>query len=1291
MSDVVEKTLTALPSLLSLDPQPGAGKLSASSKLGNLIRSVTELTSKHEEEKLIKKELSALKEQVSSPNTSLRQMREIMVRAIYCEMLGYEASFSYIHAIKLAQQGSGLEKRVGYLAVSLFLNEGHDLLLLLVNTVLKDLQSTNLIEVCMALTVVSQIFPKDMIPAVLPLVEDKLTHSKEIIRRKAVLALYKFYLIAPNQVQHIHDKFRKALCDKDPGVMTASLHIYLQMIKESPDSFKELTPSLVTILKQVVGGKLPVEFNYHSVPAPWLQMQLLRMLALLGKEDQSVSELMYDVLDESLRRAEINHNITYAILYECVKTIYTIHPKSELLEKAAKCIGKFVLSPKINLKYLGLKALTYVVQQDPNLALQHQMTIIECLDHPDPIIKRETLELLYRITNGQNVSVIVQKMLDFLRQSKDEHTTIDLVGKTMNTVFSLGGDEMQQEIPSSFLRLLAEGFDSAEENLQLRLNAVDSYLALLQTDTSHLPQRFLQVISWVLGEFSFLKVGLEPSVVLAQLGRLLEQSRITTETRSWVLAAMCKLCGGAACAGVAGEVAGRYGGSLSTTLRQQALELIVLSRDGALKDRTLPQNASWDGLEVDSSLSFLDGFVSDALAQGAAPYKPPHQRQEELSQAKVLNFEPYGLSMPISLSTCSLTDRQSPTGFSLSSGLSGNSAELSHKGGLLKMEGVHRVWGKEGYLPQKEATEEVPAVPILPPVPSHQQGGANSVQTDIPGLAPVPGQASVQEQEKRQLASSLFVGLGLQNEPCLMGKPEVAPQRFRRKARLQEPAGGSDKLSESSYSSHSTMDSLLDSSPAPLLEEELNTAAPLGRQPITTSSLGEGQNTTSSLGERPNTTSFLGEGPNTTSSLGEGPNTTSSLGEEPNTTSSLGEEPNTTSSLGEEPNTTSSLGEEPNTTSSLGEEPNTTSSLGESPHTTSSLGEGLNTTSSLGEGPNATSSLEEWPNTTSSLGEWPNTTSSLGEWPNATCLLGEGLTTDSLPEEGPSITGPWGEGPTEPPPLPCDPEDTLGYQSGAEGEDEPPERSDGATEPPPSRTGRETPPGLPTELLELPHSELLSLASDHSLALSVWKVYREEALELHLLIRNSCSSSLQGVSMQLTSDHLKVLGGANRVFPSVDDLGTVTSQYSVVMEMPLVHAMVGGAVTYHSQSESANELQFSLGLTLTDFIRPLLLSTEDYGRLWLSFSHDVKQNLQLLPDNEDPFSATLNVLKEKLQLHLVEIIGTEGIMACQLLPGYPCLLHCHAHTGSLTVWVRSPVPDLPDCLLYHCQRALQER
>lgn len=45
-----------------------------------------------------------------------------------------------------------------------------------------------------------------------------------------------------------------------------------------------------------------------------------------------------------------------------------------------------------------------------------------------------------------------------------------------------------------------------------------------------------------------------------------------------------------------------------------------------------------------------------------------------------LNLEPYGLSLPISMSSCSITDRQSPTLLSISSGLSGDSTDFSHKG-----------------------------------------------------------------------------------------------------------------------------------------------------------------------------------------------------------------------------------------------------------------------------------------------------------------------------------------------------------------------------------------------------------------------------------------------------------------------------------------------------------------------------------------------------------------------------------------------------------------------------------
>ncbi|KAL7980045.1 hypothetical protein Chor_001313, partial [Crotalus horridus] len=480
MSDVVERTLSALPGWLGQQREPAAalgggggggggparpGRSAATSRLGGLIRSITALASKHEEEKLIHQELNNLKATVSAPTTTLKLMKECMVRMVYCEMLGYEASFGYIHAIKLAQQGNLFEKRVGYLAISLFLHENHELLVLLVNTV----------------------------------------------------------------------------------------------VKEDSSECKDLTSSFVTILKQVVGGKLPADYNYHNTPAPWLQIQLLRILRLLGKDDPRTSELMYEVLDESLRRAEINHNITYAILFECVHTIYTIHPKSDLLEKAAKCIGKFVLSPKINLKYL----------------------VIECLEHPDPIIKRETLELLYRITNEQNVTVIVQKMLDYINQSKEEYTIINIAGKIA---------ELAEKYPFFFfccVCVLLLGFEDEKEDVQLRFHAVQSYLSLLEDKNAVYPQKFLQVMSWVLGEYSYLLQNVDPEVVLASLYRILK-SNATSETKAWIVAAISK-------------TASRATGSKT----------------------------------VDASLSFLDGFVAEGLDRGALPYKPHHQRQEEkLSQEK---------------------------------------------------------------------------------------------------------------------------------------------------------------------------------------------------------------------------------------------------------------------------------------------------------------------------------------------------------------------------------------------------------------------------------------------------------------------------------------------------------------------------------------------------------------------------------------------------------------------------------------------------------------------------------
>lgn len=71
---------------------------------------------------------------------------------------------------------------------------------------------------------------------------------------------------------------KKALCDREPSVMAAALNLYLEEIKDNPRKYKELTGSFVIILKQVIEHKLPKEFDYHRMPAPWIQMKILKIL-----------------------------------------------------------------------------------------------------------------------------------------------------------------------------------------------------------------------------------------------------------------------------------------------------------------------------------------------------------------------------------------------------------------------------------------------------------------------------------------------------------------------------------------------------------------------------------------------------------------------------------------------------------------------------------------------------------------------------------------------------------------------------------------------------------------------------------------------------------------------------------------------------------------------------------------------------------------------------------------------------------------------------------------------------
>ena len=185
------------------------GGFGQSKEFLDLVKSIGEARSKSEEDRIVLHEIEMLKRRINEPDIPKRKMKEYIIRLVYIEMLGHDASFGYIHAVKMTHDDSLLLKRTGYLAVTLFLNEDHDLIILIVNTIQKDLKSDNYLVVCAALNAVCKLINEETIPAVIQQVVELLGHPKEGVRKKAVMALHSFYQRSPSSVNHLVSSFQK--------------------------------------------------------------------------------------------------------------------------------------------------------------------------------------------------------------------------------------------------------------------------------------------------------------------------------------------------------------------------------------------------------------------------------------------------------------------------------------------------------------------------------------------------------------------------------------------------------------------------------------------------------------------------------------------------------------------------------------------------------------------------------------------------------------------------------------------------------------------------------------------------------------------------------------------------------------------------------------------------------------------------------------------------------------------------------------------------------------------------
>ncbi|URD78531.1 AP-4 complex subunit [Musa troglodytarum] len=623
----------------------------------DLVKSIGEARSKAEEDRIILREVESLRRRIAEPDVPRRKMKEYIIRLVYAEMLGHDASFGYIHAVKMTHDDALPLKRTGYLAVTLFLSEDHDLIILIVNTIQKDLRSDNYLVVCAALAAVCKLINEETIPAVLPQVVDLLAHPKEAVRRKAVMALHRFYQRSP----------ASRLCDNDPGVMGATLCPLFDLISADVNSYKDLVISFVGILKQVAERRLPKTYDYHQMAAPFIQIKLLKILALLGSGDKQASGHMYN-------------------------------------------------SDSHNLKYMGVDALGRLIRINPDIAEEHQLAVIDCLEDPDDTLKRKTFELLYKMTKPTNVEVIVDRMIEYMINISDNHYKTEIASRCVE---------------------LAEQFAPTNE-------------------------WFIRVICWVLGEYGTADGKYPAAYIIGKLCDVTEALLCDDTVK---------------CQSLIDELSTSHSTDLQQ--RAYELQALLCLESQAVES-VMPLDASCEDIEIDKNLTFLKDFVQQSIENGARPYIPESERsgtsnvsnfksqyQHEAS-SHMLRFEAYELPRPspahvipqVSVPTPiadffpvpeTTYNSETSQASKLSSVADASSAAHGIK---LHLDGVQRRWGRPTYSSSSgpsstTSTEKTTnGVTHIDGVGSQSRDKLNESRRQQPEVS----------AEKQKLAASLFGG-----------------------------------------------------------------------------------------------------------------------------------------------------------------------------------------------------------------------------------------------------------------------------------------------------------------------------------------------------------------------------------------------------------------------------------------------------------------------------------------------------------------------------------------------------
>jgi AP-1 complex subunit gamma-1 len=411
-----------------------------SQKLRDLIRSVRACKTAAEERAIITKE-SALIRTAFKDETHAEYRHRNVAKLLYFSILGYPTHFGQMECIKLLASGRFNEKRIGYLALMLLLDEKQEVLTLVTNSLQMDLNHPNQFVAGLALTALGTIGSAEMARDLANDVDKHLKGANPYLRKKAALCTIRLLKRVPDLLDTFLPHIVVLLTDKNHNVLLCGVTLVTAVVQLQPsyvERFGRLVPALIKILRKLLLAGTAPEYDIGGVTDPFLQSKILYLLRILGANNAGAAEAMQAVLAQVATNTEASRNSGSAVLYEAVNVIMAISANTAASSASAadvvvtgadagdkqdaaglkvlalNILGRFLSSKDANHRYVALETLTRVINHDVAAVQRHRAVIVECLRDPDVSIRRRALDLVYALVNADNVRPLTKELLNYV-------------------------------------------------------------------------------------------------------------------------------------------------------------------------------------------------------------------------------------------------------------------------------------------------------------------------------------------------------------------------------------------------------------------------------------------------------------------------------------------------------------------------------------------------------------------------------------------------------------------------------------------------------------------------------------------------------------------------------------------------------------------------------------------------------------------------------------------------------------------------------------------------------------